>query len=278
MTQRFRLPDLPLDPSMSFAFPKPSDVTMSNEDRTRLREAQLRRFDDDIPFWIGLAEIIGSPILELGCGTGRVMIPLLLAGFSVDGLDTDSVVLDRLSSRMNVHHLNAGGIHRGRMQEFCIERAYNLIIIPCNTFSTLNESDASKTLENIKGHLKHKGTLVLDLPNPAYALDDEGQDDVVLTDSFFEPETGNACQVFTRQRYDSEARRMSVTWIYDELHPDGEVVRHEMSLNHYLRSAAQMEQILWSAGFSSIQLYGDYDRSQFQPDAAHMLVRAVSTS
>lgn len=255
-----------------------SDTTMSSEDITRLRAAQLERFDDDIPFWIGLADTIGSPILELGCGTGRVMIPLLLAGFSVDGLDSNPAALDRLSSRMNVYSLNAGELHRGRMQEFCIERFYNLIISPCNTFSTLSESDATKTLENIVGHLKPKGTFVLDLPNPGYIIEDDSQDEGVLTDSFIEPKTGNACQVFTRQRYNPESGRMSVTWTYDELHPDGEVVRHEMTLNHYLRTTAQMEQILFTAGFSSVQIYGDYDPSQFQPDAAHMLIRATHAS
>ncbi len=254
------------------------DATMSNEDITRLREAQLERFDDDIPFWIGLAETIGSPILELGCGTGRVMIPLLLAGFSVDGLDSNPAALDRLSSRKNVHNLNAGELHRGRMQEFCIERFYNLIISPCNTFSTLGESGAARTLENIAAHLKPNGTLVLDLPNPGYILDDDSQDDGVLTDSFIEPKTGNACQVLTKQIYNPESQRMSVTWTYDELHPDGEVVRHEMTLNHYLRTPKQMEQILLTAGFSSVQIYGDYDRSQFRPDAAHMLIRAMHAS
>ena len=254
------------------------DATMSSEDITRLHEAQLEKFDDDIPFWIGLAETTGSPILELGCGTGRVMIPLLLAGFSVDGLDSNPAALDRLSSRMNVHNLNAGELHRGRMQEFCIERFYNLIISPCNTFSTLSEGDATKTLENIVGHLKPKGTLVLDLPNPGYILDDDRQDEGVLMDSFIEPKTRNACQVFTRQKYDLESRRMSVTWTYDELHPDGEVVRHEMTLNHFLRTPAKMEQILITAGFSSVQIYRDYDRSQFRPDAAHMLVRATYAS
>jgi SAM-dependent methyltransferase len=254
------------------------DAAMSSEDITRLREAQLERFDDDIPFWIGLAETIGSPILELGCGTGRVMIPLLLAGFSVDGLDSNPAALDRLSSRMNVHNLNAGELHRGRMQEFCVERFYNLIISPCNTFSTLSESDATKTLKNIGRHLKPNGTLVMDLPNPGYILDNDSQDEGVLTDSFIEPKTGNACQVFTRQRYDLESERMSVTWTYDELHPDGEVVRHEMTLNHYLRTPAQMEEILFATGFSSVLVYGDYDLSQYQPDAAHMLVRGTHAS
>ena len=254
------------------------DATMSSEDITRLHEAQLEKFDDDIPFWIGLAETTGSPILELGCGTGRVMIPLLLAGFSVDGLDSNPAALDRLSSRMNVHNLNAGEIHRGRMQEFCIERFYNLIISPCNTFSTLSESDATKTLENIVGHLKPKGTFVLDLPNPGYIIEDDSQDEGVLTDSFIEPKTGNACQVFTRQRYNPASQRMSVTWTYDELHPDGEVVRHEMTLNHYLRTPEQMEQILFATGFSSVLMYGDYGPSQFRPDAAHMLVHATQAS
>ena len=251
------------------------DETLSIEDITRLREAQLQRFDDDIPFWIGLAETIGSPILELGCGAGRVTIPLMLAGFPVDGLDSNSAAINRLSHRMNVHDLNAGELHLARMQDFIIERAFNLIIIPCNTFSTLSDGDAIMSLENIGGHLKHQGTLVMDLPNPAFILDNASEDELEPSDSFFEPETGNACQVFTKQQYDIEAGRMSVSWTYDELHPDGEVVRHEMTLNHFLRTPAQMEHLLIATGFTQIELYGDYDRTRFRPDAAHMLVRAT---
>ncbi len=51
-------------------------------------------FDDDIELYLRLAEVVGDPILELGCGTGRVLAPLAKAGFRVTGIDVSRPMLD----------------------------------------------------------------------------------------------------------------------------------------------------------------------------------------
>ncbi len=52
--------------------------------------AQHQNYLEDLPFWLGLAATQGSPILELGCGSGRVLLPLALAGHRVLGIDNDA--------------------------------------------------------------------------------------------------------------------------------------------------------------------------------------------
>ena len=59
----------------------------------KLYQAQHSEYQEDIPFWLVLASEQGSPILELGCGTGRVLHPLAEAGYTCYGLDHDPGML-----------------------------------------------------------------------------------------------------------------------------------------------------------------------------------------
>src|SRR5438874_377731 len=58
-------------------------------------------FADDLDFWRNLARQIGGPVLEVGCGSGRVLLPLARAGFEVVGIDTSAPMLDRLKARLH---------------------------------------------------------------------------------------------------------------------------------------------------------------------------------
>ena len=49
--------------------------------------------DDDLPFWTEEARVSGGPVLELGCGTGRVAIPIAQTGIHVVGLDNSRELL-----------------------------------------------------------------------------------------------------------------------------------------------------------------------------------------
>ena len=51
-------------------------------------------YDEDLPMWQKLAEEAGGPLLEIGCGTGRLLLPLAQAGYTITGLDLSEVALD----------------------------------------------------------------------------------------------------------------------------------------------------------------------------------------
>ncbi len=65
-----------------------------------LYHAHHNRHLDDLPFWQGLAARQGGLILELGCGTGRLLIPLAEAGYRLVGLDYDAGMLEALQARL----------------------------------------------------------------------------------------------------------------------------------------------------------------------------------
>jgi SAM-dependent methyltransferase len=54
----------------------------------------------DVPFWRNLAVHAGGPVLELGCGTGRIALPLARAGVHVVGIDRSAAMLNRARARV----------------------------------------------------------------------------------------------------------------------------------------------------------------------------------
>jgi SAM-dependent methyltransferase len=65
-----------------------------------LYHAHHNLYADDLPFWLDLAGKVDGPVLELGCGTGRVLLPLAQAGRQVYGLDNDWEMLRFLANRL----------------------------------------------------------------------------------------------------------------------------------------------------------------------------------
>ncbi|MBE3132115.1 MAG: class I SAM-dependent methyltransferase, partial [Acidobacteria bacterium] len=54
----------------------------------------------DVPFWTRLARRAGGPVLELGCGTGRVLMPVAATGVRLVGVDLSAPMLARARRRM----------------------------------------------------------------------------------------------------------------------------------------------------------------------------------
>src|SRR3954471_24732919 len=57
----------------------------------------------DVPFWRRVVAAAQGPVLELGCGTGRISVPLARAGAHLVGIDRSEQMLARLRSARNRH-------------------------------------------------------------------------------------------------------------------------------------------------------------------------------
>src|ERR1051326_6676889 len=140
-------------------------------------------FTEDLSFWLELAEEFGGPILELGCGTGRVLLNLARRGYAVTGIDNSPEMLDRLEAKLKQastgHLATPPTLIRAAMTDFNVTGAspFSLGLIPFNTFMhLLTPADQIAALSCIRRHLKLGGALALDLPNPgeAYAAQEQG--------------------------------------------------------------------------------------------------------
>ncbi len=75
--------------------PTPSAVDDPYAEIGALYDLEHATFDDDLDLYLNLALVTGDPVLELGCGSGRLLVPLAATGLRVTGLDRSQPMLDR---------------------------------------------------------------------------------------------------------------------------------------------------------------------------------------
>jgi SAM-dependent methyltransferase len=243
----------------------------------QLYDAYISQFDEDLPFWISLAQTSGSPILELGCGTGRVLLELAKSGFEIEGIDCDPAMLEIARSKLIPGFQDQIKLHIEDVRNFSISESFALIIIPCNTFAYFNQEESEQILKRSSSHLNPGGQLVIDLPNPAFGSHPDAydllDDETNLLSSFTSPRSKLPVQVSARSGKPSEASVVDITWFFDELRPDGQVQRFEHEIRYHLRSAQLMTKMLNRTGFNNVSVLGDYDSSPSTTNSQRLIIK-----
>jgi SAM-dependent methyltransferase len=238
-----------------------------------LYHAHHDRHNEDLPFWLSLAEQWGNPVLELGCGTGRVLIPLAEAGYRTVGLDYDLSMLEFLNLNLSPQAQPEPLLVAADICRFHLAARFPLIILPCNTFSTLDDNHRKACLESIQQHLAEGGIFAISIPNPEMLMELPAGSEAELEDQFIHPQTGNPVQVsssWKRAKY-----QLIVTWTYDHLLPDGTVQRLVLETGHYLTSSETYIKEVEAAGLTVKEVYGDYDCAGYQSASPSMILLAV---
>ncbi len=227
---------------------------------------------EDLDFWLALAEECGGPILELGCGTGRVALLLAQAGHHIVGIDLDAAMLRLFRERVPADLPKRPDLLQADFRCFRLGCAFPLIIMPCNTFSTLDVAGQRRVLRAVRAHLSPGGTFALGMPNPDVlrGLPDIGEPEVEAV--FLHPESGEPVQVLST--WEREADAVVFRWHYDCLAPNGETRRHTLAARHYMQSPKAVMALVSDAGLTIQQCFGDYDRRPFQPDSPWLILRA----
>lgn len=238
----------------------------------RLYHAHHNRHMEDLPFWLELARQQGSPILELGCGSGRILLPLARAGYRMVGLERDPDMLSVLRENMEPGLADRVELVQGDMVDFELERRFPLILLPCNTFSTLYASQRRATLDGIFRHLQPDGLFATSLPNPAVLQRLPRRSELEVEESFPHPLDGEPVQVSSG--WERTKAHFVVHWCYDHLLPDGRVERASMQVSHELAPIEVYLAELETAGLGQVAYYGDFDRLPFSLQAPSLILLA----
>jgi SAM-dependent methyltransferase len=239
----------------------------------QLYHAHHSRHLEDLPFWFELAAQTGDPILELGCGTGRVLIPLAQAGFHTIGLDHNLAMLKFVKASIGPQIQPAPMLIVADISRFMLTKQFPLIILPCNTFSTLHENYRHSALECVRKHLKPGGVFAASLPNPEQLKDLPAWSVAEFEDEFIHPQTGNPVQVSSSWRRTKHS--FNVTWIYDHLLPDGRVERQTIETAHLMTHEDTYIEEIQSAGMKITGVYGDFNRSAYTADSPQLILVAT---
>jgi SAM-dependent methyltransferase len=239
---------------------------------------------DDDAFWLAMAAAaVDGHVLELGCGTGRVLIPLARAGYDVTGLDLAPHMIAHCRAKLQAespHVRDRVRLLVADMTSFDLGRRFALITIPFAGFQHLRTVEQQLAcLEHCRTHLLSHGSLVLDLPNPDPAppshASQEGPTEGEATAQTVERTDGRRLRWWASVvAYDRLLQCNEYELTYEIIAADGgrRRITETFPLRYVFRY--ELEHLLVRAGFRVVALYGEYDRSPFADGSPAMIAVA----
>jgi SAM-dependent methyltransferase len=237
----------------------------------------------DIEFFVEYSKNAGGRTLELGCGTGRVLIPTAVAGCEITGLDFSPYMLqicrekltgqpEKIQSRIK--------LIQGDMTKFKTDEKYALATIPFRPFQNLiTVAEQKACLDCIHQHLEAKGKLVFDvfhtflprLIDTKFFMEMEVGPTMKLPDGRVVKRTNRTAAFHHAEQYND------IEFIFYVDYPDGRKERlvHAFPMRYFYRY--EIEHLLSLCGFKILEFYGDFDKSGFSDESPEMIFVAEKT-
>lgn len=242
----------------------------------RFYDADYGDFQDDLLLYRGFAARSGGPLLELGCGTGRLLLPLAQAGYEITGVDISPALLAVARRKIEAAGLQQRvSLVQADMRDVHLRRRFRLAFVAINSFMhLLTTEDQLQALRCWREHLTADGLLILDLfqPHPQGLLEADGR--LALDRQWEDPETGATVLRQTSRTLNLAEQTLDVTFIYDETTPDGRVRRTLAPFQMRYLHRFEAELLLRLAGYDIEQVYGTYELDPLESDSERMILVA----
>jgi SAM-dependent methyltransferase len=220
--------------------------------------------EGDVDFYRGLARDTGGPILDVGCGTGRVAAALVADGHEVVGIDLSRPMLRLAEQRRSGLPADAAArlsFRQADMTALDLGREFALVVAPFRAFQFMLTTEAQRrALAALRSHLRPDARLVLDLFDPRLDYVVPSDDVTARGGEVVHPTTGNRVTWEVTGRWPDPARQLIVEdWTATELDASGEVLRidtERLTLRWSLRS--EMRLLFELTGLEAIADYGDF--------------------
>lgn len=229
--------------------------------------------EGDVQFYVEEARKAETSVLEIGCGTGRILLPIAQAGTSIVGLDRSLTMLEilrRKLDKLSVETQSRVELVEDDMRDFSLEKQFDLITIPYRAFLHLLTSKAQRqALSCLREHLTDTGRLIFNIFDPSHELIAArlGPLGAALhkDSEFIHPDTDRRVIVWFSGQYDPEQQFLDAYFIFEELDAAGKVINKTYSpltLRYVYRY--EMRYLLELCGYKVEALYGDFQRGPFR--------------
>lgn len=233
----------------------------------------------DVQFYVDEAVVVRGPVLELGCGTGRILIPTARAGLTITGLDGSAHMLERCRAKIAQEPdevRNRITLTRGDIRGFELAERFALITAPFRVVQHLTSVDEQlRFLDAVARHLAPGGRLLFDVFNPNFAR-------LVASDSAEHEDTPEqrlpdgrtmrrAFRVASVRLIDQVSEVELIYYVSDAT---GTVQRYVQAFDMRWFLRAEIEHLLARSGFAMLAIYGNFDRSPLIEGSAEQIVSA----
>jgi len=257
------------------AVAEPPGLVPSPYDAPELYDLMFESLEFDMPFWLELGRSAGGPVLEVGCGTGRVLLRLRAAGIDADGVDLSNSMLVQLRDKAAAGGL-AVHVVQGDMRRFTMPRRYARAICAFNAFAHCETmEDQLQALRCIHAQLEDGGALVLHMSYPSVSLWTDPSGEPVLELESKHPLNGNTLQLWdTRFKYVVDQFQRSQVEVR-EIDPQGVVVQSQcFETTQRWVYPYELELLLRLSGYSRTEIFGGFEREPLERDDQQMVAWA----
>lgn len=224
--------------------------------------------EGDIEFYKSWARRMKGPVLEIGCGTGRILLEIAKTGIKIVGLDLSKAMLRILDSKrlsLPVEIRNLVSLVNADMTEFNLRREFPLIIIPFRAWQViLTPENQRRSLLAIRQHLTDEGRLIIDIFDPRLDFCLPGKRDMSSLDRKIKhPKSGNDILTRIPEHFNDTLNQViNEKWEFTELDAKGNVLRvEEEDLKIRWTYRWEMRHLFELTGFKVENEYSDFKGS-----------------
>lgn len=220
---------------------------------------------EDRFFYLDVVRKYGQPVLDVGCGTGRILLDFLQQGIDIDGIDNSPDMLARLHQKAKKLDLSPS-VRQQEMDKLDLPRKYQTILVPSSSFQLLLDAGLPPiVMRRFYEHLLSGGVLVM----PFMTLWKDGDPlESEFTREAVRPEDGATVRRWQYSRFDPAAELEHTIDRY-EIIKDGQVIQaeeHHQSPATRSYTQEQAIDLYKRAGFQEILVYSSFTFEPVKPE------------
>lgn len=229
----------------------------------------------DVNFYVDLAKEIGGAVLEIGCGTGRVLLPTARTGIEIHGLDNSRPMLDVLRGKAGQESAEVQKritLHSGDMRDFRLNRTFPLATIPFRPMQHMfTVADQVSALKSAAAHVAKGGVLALDVFFPKFERLPQRMGEEQLETEWSPTSDTVIRRYYRKDALDTVNQSFSLTFIF-RTYRNGELICEEseatkMSFYTY----PHLRALFLMAGLEPVAEYGSFAKTPLDDTAEEMI-------
>ncbi len=229
---------------------------------------------EDLPFWRKLMEVNSEPALEVGCGTGRIMLPLIQEGHPIDGMDSSKRMVDLLLKKADQLNLTVDARVQV-MEDLNMGKSYDLVFIPGFSLQMVESRELLKqSLKQFHNHLNPGGKLAVSLFFPWEELEEDEPGEWRLRKKIKRPDgTRLVCHQSTVINYEDQSLVVEnrYTLLDNDRNQLSEELRDIRLLWFYPH---EFHLLLEECGFELLDTYSDFQDEPMDEQTPHAVFLA----
>jgi len=236
---------------------------------------------DDVDFYSRLVQKINGPILECGCGTGRILIPIAKSRKEIWGFDTNTAMLDIAKKKIKVLKIKKAKIFHDDLTKFSSpflkNKLFDFIFLSFDGLAYLAQKDGTyyspretqqrqyEALKNIAEHLDKNGIFVFDLFSP-----NDLSKEYVIRHHLSRVIKEKTWSLFSTIKIPVK-RIFQIHYFMEISKANGVIQRWHYPISGYQADFLEIQSLLEKVGLCPIKVYGDFDLKPYKSNSEQMI-------